>query len=307
MGSSEVLQGDSSLAGDVSDLARSSGLCDTPTDEPDQLILAQPKKIYPKSLSGLKLYSTCSLSWKFQKFDGIKNQPAAWLPQGTAFGGVAEVWEKSFRYMTEVEQKEFYYNLFDSEILKYKEVQPDLTKWLTMGRTRIQTDIDNRRERGWDQWLVYRDRAMREAGTWKVWELPDGTPAVEVSFNVDLGDDLIVRGYVDIVKEWIGSGELTVNDLKTGNREKSSRQLGVYRLALNEVFGAGITSGSFYYAKDDTYSRSFDLSVWTEDYLREQFTAMQKGIENRVFIANVGDFCGLCPAKAQCPDYNSVL
>jgi RecB family exonuclease len=217
---------------------------------------------------------------------------------------VSEEWERAFRDLTELELKEIYYESFDSEILKYKEVQPDLSKWLTMGRTRIQTDIDNRRERGWTQFQTYQRRAMEEP--WKVWELPDGSPAVEVSFNVNLGEGLIVRGYVDIVKDW-GGDRLTVNDLKTGNREKSSLQLGVYKVALNEVFGTDVKDGSFYYAKDDTYSKTFDLSVWSEEYLREKFEAMERGIDNRVFIANVGDFCGLCPAKAQCPDYNSVL
>lgn len=291
-------------------------LGETPTDEPDQLILPNPeggpwseapKKVYPRSVSQLKLYRQCSLSWKLQKYDGIKNQPAAWLPQGTAFGYVAQVWEMSRREMTEVEQKEQYYDCFDEEVAKYKDVQPDLSKWLVMGRTKIENDLKNRRDRGWDQWVVYRDRAVREP--WKVWEQPDGSPGVEVKFYIDLGFGPI-RGAVDIVKEW-PDATLSVNDLKTGNREKTAIQLAVYAVALNEQFelaaeGKAITRGSFYYAKDDTYSRQFDLTPLGLDHIREEFEAMERGIEARVFNANVGDHCGLCPAKGSCPEYNSV-
>jgi putative RecB family exonuclease len=272
----------------------------TPTDEPDQPIT--PKKIYPRSVSQLKLYRQCSLSWKFQKFDKIKNQPAAWLPQGTAFGYVAEMWERTGR-TTDLEwQNMVYFDKFDSEMDAYKEVQPDLSKWLTIGRTRIENDITARRQRGWDQWEVYRDRALREA--WRPWEMPDGTPAVEVDFFVDLGFGPI-RGKIDLVKEW-PDGDVTVNDLKTGNREKTPLQLAVYAVALNEMFGLEVTKGSFYYAKDDTYSALIDLSNLDEEYLGGEFQAMERGIEARVFNANVGDHCVLCPAKNQCTEYNAM-
>lgn len=262
-------------------------------------------KEYPRSLSSLKLYSQCSMSWKYQKFDKVPEQPAAWLPQGTAFGRVAEMWEKTHRLMGSTVQEAMYYESFDAEVEKYKERQPDLKKWLTLPpSTKVENDIKNRRERGWNQWVTYRDRCIAEENEWRVWRTPDGEPAVEVSFRVDFGYGPI-RGYVDIVKEW-ASGEITVDDLKTGNREKSTRQLGVYRLGLNEVFGLSINRGGFYYAKDNTYSKMYDLEVWTEDLLRDQFEAQERGIQNRVFIPNVGDFCALCPARNQCPDYNSI-
>lgn len=260
------------------------------------------KKVYPRSVSQLKLYRQCSLSWKFQKFDKIKNQPAAWLPQGTAFGYVAEVWEKSNRLMQIPQQREIYFDKFDEEINKYKEIQPDLNQWLTMGRTKIQNDIDNRRERGWEQWERYRDRALTEE--WRPWELPDGTPGAEVKFALETPFGLL-RGAVDLVKEW-PTGEITVNDLKTGNREKSSIQLAIYRLVLNEIFGLDITRGSFYYAKDDTYSDMLDLTSLDNEYLKGEFESMERGIDNRVFNANVGDHCALCPAKNNCKEYNSI-
>lgn len=275
-------------------------MVETPRDEPGQEVPA--KKIYPRSVSQLKLYRQCSLSWKFQKFDKIKNQPAAWLPQGTSFGYVAELWEKTGRSSDIEWQKIVYFDKFDEEIEKYKEIQPDLNQWLTMGRTKIQNDIDNRRERGWEQWERYRDRALTE--DWLPWELPDGTPAAEVKFALETPFGLL-RGAVDLVKEW-KDGEITVNDLKTGNREKSAIQLAIYRLVLNEIFGLDITRGSFYYAKDDTYSDMLDLTSLDDEYLKGEFEAMERGIDNRVFNANVGDHCALCPAKNNCKEYNSI-
>lgn len=260
-----------------------------------------PKKVYPRSVSQLKLWRSCSLSWKFQKFDKEKSQPAAWLPQGTAFGYVAEQWELSLRVMPEMHQKEEYFQKFDEEMAGYQDVQPDLSKWLTVGRTKIETDIKNRRQRGWDQWVVYRDRVSRES--WRPLELPDGSPAVEVRFAVDLGFGPL-RGAVDLVKDW-GDGPPTVNDLKTGNREKTPLQLAVYAVALNEMFGLDIVKGSFYYAKTDDYSPLYDLTTLDEDYLRGEFEAMERGIENRAFNANVGDACTLCPAKSKCTEWTA--
>ncbi len=258
-----------------------------------------PQKVYYKSVSSLKLYRDCSLQWKYRKFDKVPYQPAAWLPQGTAFHAGYEYWEKAHRDLTTQEVVDKYYEVFDSEMAKLKEEEPDLSKWLTVGRTGIAVDITNRRQRGADQTTAFILRASAEP--WKPWSLPDGEPAVEVSFSLDLGFGPI-RGYIDLIKDW-ENGDLTILDLKSGNRETTAIQLAVYAHAANETFGLDITSGSWYYAKDDTYSDRIDLTPLSIEYLAGEFEAQERGIANRVFNANPGSHCALCPARNQCVEY----
>lgn len=269
----------------------------TPRDDPDQPIVAP--KVYYKSISSLKLYRDCGLQWKKRKFDKVPSQPAAWLPQGTAFHGAYEGWEKSHRAMSVGDVTDLYHEIFDREMEKCKEEQPDLSKWLTVGRTTIAKDIENRKERGAVQTTAFIMRCLTEP--WEPWELPDGSPAVEVSFDLDLGFGPL-HGYVDLVKNW-ANGDLTILDLKTGNRETTALQLAVYMHAMNATFGLDITEGSWYYAKDDTYSDRIDLSRLTVDYLAGEFEAQERGIANKVFNANPGSHCALCPARNDCVEY----
>lgn len=283
---------------------------DTSGSKELDLQIAAPK-VYPKSISSLKMYRTCGRQWEEVKFNKISRQPAAWLPQGTAFHAVDEAWERSRRSLAEPVLRDMYYDTFDSELAKYKEEVPNLAQWLTVGRTKIENDIKARRERGWDQFLVFKARSEAEAETWMPWEMPDGELALEVPFFLQLGDDhhgrpLYIRGYVDSIIYWPKTGQLTARDLKSGNREKTAIQLGVYSVAMSQQFGEEINFGEYYYSKDNTFSGQIDLRTFNREYLLREFIMMEKGIEARVFNTNPGDHCALCPAKGICPEYDSA-
>ncbi len=271
----------------------------TPRDEPDQVI--PPPKVYARSVSQLKMYRQCGLQWKKVKFDKVPRQPAAWLAHGTAFGKTVEEWEISGRTISDTGLELVYNTSYDGEIERYLTEQPNTDLWLSVGRTKVENDIANRRERGLQQFFTYRDRVITEP--WRPWELPDGAPAVEVGFYVDLGFGPI-RAYIDLVKEW-EDGRLVIVDFKTGNREKTALQLGVYRLLFNHTFGLDVTDGAWYYAKDDTWSEVIDLTPFSLEYVKSEFEAMERGINNRVFLANPGDHCALCPARGECIEVNA--
>lgn len=267
------------------------------------LFAEEPKKKHYTSVSSLKTWRKCSLQWKYTKFDKVQYQPAAWLAQGSAFGKAAEEWELAYRKMDQGQLTDIYLGSYSEEILRYKEKTPNLRDWLVMGRTTVEKDIETRRQRGLDQLLRYVERVLEEP--WSIWELPDGRPGVEIGFDLDLGFGPI-KGYVDLCKQW-EDGSITVCDLKTGNREDTILQLKVYQLALNELFSLDITHGSYYYAKDDTYSDLVDLNASMDlAYVQSQFEAMQRGIEARAFIANPGSGCALCAARNQCPEYRTI-
>jgi hypothetical protein len=265
-----------------------------------------PRKVYPKSISSLKTYRLCGRQWEEIRFNKISRQPAAWLPQGTAFHAGYEAWEKSRRTLTFSDVFTLYHESFDSELAKYEAEYPDKSQWLTMGRTKIDNDIKNRRERGYEQLEKYMIRCQKEEKDWGVYELPDGEPALEVPFAVYLTPTILVKGYIDLIVEWKRNGMISVRDLKTGNREETALQLGMYAVAANELFGEEITWGDYYYAKDDTYSPLIHLERLDKEYFIREFEMMEAGIDNRIFLTNPGGHCALCPAQNICPEYGSA-
>src|SRR5690606_41284538 len=72
----------------------------------------------------------------------------------------------------------------------------------------------------------------------EVWKLPDGSPAIEVPFEIQLGGVTVV-GYIDVVWQW-PDGSIEPVDYKTGTRseehtsELQSRENLVCRLLLEK-------------------------------------------------------------------------
>jgi putative RecB family exonuclease len=271
----------------------------------EELLQVPPRRVYPRSVSSLKMYRLCGRQWEEVRFNKVPRQPAAWLPQGTGFHVGYEAWERSDRTLDKADWSLAYYTSFDEELAKYDLEYPDRNKWLTVGRTKIENDIANRRERGIEQLDRYIARCIEESDKWKVWRLPDDSPALEVSFAVYLTPTILVVGYIDVLVEW-PNGMISVRDLKTGKREETALQLGMYAVAAKRLFEEEVTFGDFYYAKDDTYSPLIHLVNLDEDYFIREFEMMEKGIDGRIFLTNPGDHCALCPAQDICPEFGSA-
>ncbi|GIG57381.1 hypothetical protein Lfu02_17530 [Longispora fulva] len=180
---------------------------------------------------------------------------------------------------------------------------PDLDVWMRAPRITTENDIERRRETGASQVLTY--CAEARSAPWKVWELPDGTPALEVAFRLLLGE-IEVWGAIDQVLIW-PDGQLSVRDLKTGNKPVSHIQLGVYALAINEMFGEDIRYGDYWLAKTSEASGMIDLSSYTADYLTAAFAALNRGIEARVFLPNLTDSCRItCGVRDYCREFGGA-
>jgi CRISPR/Cas system-associated exonuclease Cas4 (RecB family) len=181
--------------------------------------------------------------------------------------------------------------------------EPDEKNWLHSLKISTSEDISARREKGVEQVLSYKNYA--ENNEFVIADVDEYTLGIEIPFEVEIGSTLI-KGAIDQVL--LVPGGYEVRDLKTGNRQASALQLGVYKVALEKIFGWPVVQGSYYYAKDNkvlTIPKQ-EMDRYTEGYLNELFSALEAGIENEVFIPNPGSHCTLCPVRKHCREMGSL-
>lgn len=252
---------------------------------------------YKRSVSQLRMLRECGEKFRLLKIERKPDRPSAAMVQGIAFHEAYELWERSDRKIDAVAT---YHQTYDAKVAEISQATP-LTEWIKYGKIgSVQKDIEARRERGAEQVETYIDHCLK--APWRVWHLPDESPAVEVDFEIDVGTS-IVRGKIDVILEWT-DGQLTVRDMKTGNKESSAIQLGLYKVAANECLGLDITYGDYYYAKTGELSDPIHLGNFDLAYLANQFETADKIIEQRLFLASPGSNCFQCPVQKYCREYN---
>lgn len=139
--------------------------------------------------------------------------------------------------------------------------------------------------------------AWSESG-FEIWVSPQGVPGIEIGFNNNFGD-VPVRGFADAVVK-VGN-EIAVIDFKTGNyMPDSSIQLGVYASLMEMQFGFRPTKGYYYSARKAQFIESPGLERWSIPVLTELFTQFERGIQNEIFLPNIGMSCGTCGVKDYC-------
>lgn len=256
-----------------------------------------------RSVSQLSKYSSCSEQYRLMYVDKAPvNSPAAWLAQGTAFHIAVEGWEASGRSeLFDICQT--YEVAYNAEIEAFKSRQPDLEKWIHAPRTKVEDDIITRLARGREQTFNYKRYA--ESNNFIIKDIDDFTLAIEVPFETEVGG-VLIKGAIDQIL--VDPYGVEVRDLKTGNREASYLQLGIYTYVVEKIFGWPVVRASFYYAKDSklvTLSRK-DLDRYSESYLTSLFSSLESGIQNQIFIPNPGDGCLFCPVKDYCREKGNL-
>lgn len=255
-----------------------------------------------RSVSQLAKYADCSEKYRLMYVDKVVSfSPAAWLAQGTAFHIAVEGYEQSGR-SPQFDICQTYGLAYDAEIEAFKSREPDLKKWAHSFKTTTENDILARRERGLEQVKNYVEFAR--ANNFFIKDIDDFTLGIEIPFEVEIGG-VRVKGAIDqLLLDPLG---VEVRDLKTGNREQSYLQLGIYAYVVEKIFGWPVVRASYYYAKDNrvvTLSQK-DLERYNEEYLSELFSKLNKGIKEQVFIPNPGDSCTFCPVKDYCREKGS--
>ncbi|MDV6975310.1 RecB family exonuclease [Mycobacterium intracellulare] len=262
-----------------------------------------PRK--PRSVSQLKQYEKCPYSYYLARIERAWQRPAAWLPQGTAVHAAIEARERSGRTMSLEATQDVFRAEFQRETNAMTAITPNWQWWFRSGPYGGMEDTERRFQIGLEQvekYFAWTDAHPEE----EVWVAPDGTPAIELRFDMDL-DGVRVIGFIDeVVKiETLPVPELRVRDHKTGNTPGDDFQLGVYSVAIEDKYGVKPESGDYYMAGKKgvkgkpTYP--FDLRDWTRDRVTEKFHALEENLQAKRFDPQPDpDKCNFCNVSYSC-------
>lgn len=257
-----------------------------------------------RSYSQLSTYSQCGEQYRLTKLvkPRVVERPALWNTLGTGIHWAFEEAVKKRTYEDMHDDFEIGYEDAWNEQIK---TQPDLSQWLNPYRGTVLEAKETVRAKGHAQidrffeWLQDPEHGLQPMYDYDE-ETGEASAWTEVKFELILGRSLVV-GSIDLVEE----GYVPI-DYKSGKATGSKpRQLGIYALALKEIFGGDSTTGQFFHTSEDrraTFGRSehHDLTRYSREYLTDLFEAMEKGVENGVFIPNPGEACGICGVKDFC-------
>jgi len=199
---------------------------------------------------------------------------------------VEEIWDQSFlEAIAETEAK----------------TKTNPTDWRRGGRVSV-ANPDKENKAWWD--TNGKKMFLDFIGAWKdsqltIWKSPQGVSGIEIELNSNFGD-VLVKAYADLIAVTAG-GELVVVDFKTGAyTPDSALQLGIYACAMEMKFGTRPTRGYYYSSRKATFLEAEGLHRWTIPLLTELFAQFNRGVENQIFLPNIGMACSTCGVKDYC-------
>jgi putative RecB family exonuclease len=252
-----------------------------------------------RSVSQYNQYNRCPYSYKLARIDKVWARPAAWLPQGSAVHTVCEVYrqrEHGNDPMSLDEAKELFCEEYAKEIEKYTEQTPNFEYWFASGPYRGETDVERRFGIGLEQ--VEKFVAWTESHPEEViWIAEDGTPGIEIV--------IMDPGYAGDNDDGSPQPIYTVRDYKTGNTPGDDFQLGVYKVALEEVYGLSVDYGDYYMAgkagKKALVTDPYDLSEWTRERVSAKFAELEANIRAERFDPKPDPkTCNFCDVALSC-------
>lgn len=241
----------------------------------------QPDKVStpydrPRSVSQVKEYTQCPYRFYLHRILRAWERPAAWLPQGLGVHEAAEAWERSGREMSLEDAQDAYRESYAKHTNRLCSDTPNLDWWFSSGPYHGETDIQRRFDLGLSQVERYLTYYTETAPKEVVWITPDGTPAIELGFEMEL-DGVKVRGYIDQVIE-MPAGETRVRDIKSGNSPGDDFQLATYKVAVEETYGATVRFGDYWMGRNGKPTVPYNIEAWTTEKVTEVFKATDEAI-----------------------------
>lgn len=258
-----------------------------------------------RSVSQLKQFEKCPQAWYRARVLRAWQKPAAWLPQGSAVHGAIEWYERTNRTGSLEEMLIVFAKLYAEEVASYTKITPNFEWWQASGRYTADIDLPRRYKKGVEQCKAYIDYYNRVPNE-VIWIAPDGTPGIELSFEIDL-EGVPVRGFIDAVISrpkgiWEGETEPIVRDAKTGNDPGDDFQLAVYALALRMQYGLDVWLGDYWMGRSGKPTAAYDLRDWPAERLIAKFHELEAAIVSGDFPALPDpDKCKFCDVGYGCP------
>lgn len=257
-----------------------------------------------RSFSQWSDMTTCPYSYQLKRIDRVDQIQAAWTAQGVAIHQTLETWEKDERRFTLDELTDMVQTVYDQEINKAKDKEPNLSQWFSSGPYNADTDIPRRRGLCVDaitKTVAWYDNHPDEVP----WKHPDGRLGVEIEFTLVL-DSVTVRGVVDWYGR-IGPTDLGPRDYKSGRNPGKHMQLKLYDLAMDDHFAwrkeqrvdGGI--GDFFMTRTGKPTVPYNLEQITRDDVENEFWQIDNEILAGDFPAlPKSDNCKFCSVRRAC-------
>lgn len=271
--------------------------------------MTAPAKAY-RSVSQLKQYERCPMSYKLSRIDKVWQRPAAWLAQGSAVHEAAEAFERSGRTMTLDEAQNVFRESYSTHIGASTEHTPNFEYWFKSGPYAGSVDVERRYGIGLGQVEKYLDWYSSHPDE-VIWIAPDGTPGIEIGFDIEL-DGVPIRGFIDAVivnpglagdnDDGSPSPSLVVRDNKTGNQPGDDFQLAVYAVALAEQYGIEAPpDGDYWMGRSGKPTYPYDLTDWDRKKVSAKFKELDENIRAERFDPlPEASKCAFCDVALAC-------
>ena len=250
------------------------------------------------SYSTIDGYRTCGKRHELQKVIGVEQRPGLAALGGNAVHTATEWYDQETHDATATQ---LFRLAWDEEVASRREQSPnyEVADYVKSGRASAQYGG----KRNLDWWMdngpgmVQAWIDWRETSGWHLWELPDGSPAVEVELLIELPGGYPVKMFIDRVMV-TPAGQIVVLDIKTGRIPETAEQLGLYRYGLEQEYGAACPiDWGYFWHPDKGHGSPQSIEMYTGDYLAEQAHMAVAGINAGCFMAkpanNCANWCGV--------------
>lgn len=255
-------------------------------------------KTMPRSVSQLQQYTKCPYSYYLQRVARAWQRPAAWLPQGLAVHEAAEAYERSGRTMSLSEAQDVFRESYARHTDRLCAETPRFDYWFASGPYAGETDVERRYGLGLEQVARYLAWYEGKGKDDVVWITPDGTPAIELEFDVEIGTTR-VRGFIDAIVETPAG--IRVRDNKTGKNPGNELQLAVYAEAIRKKYGQAINHGDYWMGRTGKPTVVYDLFEWGSAELGNEFAVMDAAVKAEEFEPRPDpDKCRFCSVSSAC-------
>lgn len=252
-----------------------------------------------RSYSQIGAYERCPYAYYLDRVQQVWNEPASWLAHGSAVHEACEKWERTNRIATKEQARAWFREAYSRELQPSLDETPNLSFWSSSGPYKGPEDVVRR-------WKVGQEHVDRYIDFYTdvkthnqvIWIDPNGTPAIELDFDVDL-DGVRVRGFIDAIIDHPKKG-LIIRDTKTGQTPGDTVQLKIYAQAVEELHGVEVSKGDFFMTKRGTPTRTSDLSTVSRQEVVDSFHAMDQAVKDEKFDPKPGPACERCTVKTSC-------